>query len=356
MSDPFGRGPGEPLVVVVNAPFMPDTTLQEMLSQHAPGCEVHFTVYNESRELRAAKGVANGRDPGNLATPEITDDMKSIWQTAHVLVGIDLPADVASLCPKLRLFQTVSAGIDHVDQQLLQDAGVRLASASGIASASIAEFVMARLLQEWKHLRDIDTDQRDGLWNERFGNEVGGRTMLIAGLGSIGRQLARRARAFDMTVIATRGSASPGDTDPDVDELWPAAAIDELLPRADAVVCTLPANAATMDFFDQQRFDAMKSDAIFCNVGRGSLVVEADLVETLERGHLRAAILDVMRSEPLPADDPLRSAPRIYLSSHLAVSTDRYQANAWVILEENVRRMLAGERLHNEIDLVGTTG
>jgi len=351
MNDPFGRDPGEPLVVVVNAPFEPDPSLKDMLSDTAPGCEVYFTVYNESRELRAAKGAAGGRDPGNLETPEITAEMRAIWKRAHVLAGIDVPTDVATLCPQLRLFQAVSAGVDHIDRELLRRSGVRLASASGIASASIAEFVMARLLQEWKHLRVIDTDQRDGVWNERFGNEVGGRTLLIAGLGSIGRELARRARAFDMTVLATRASAVAGDTDPDVDELLPAAAFDELLPRADAVVCALPAIASTRDFFNQQRFDAMKSDAIFCNVGRGTLVVEEDLIATLERGHLRAAILDVMRNEPLDAHDPLRAAPRIYLSSHLAVSVDRYQANAWAILDKNLRLMLAGKRLHNEVDL-----
>jgi len=103
--------------------------------------------------------------------------------------------------------------------------------------------------------------------------------------------------------------------------------------------------------FNRRRFELMKPDAIFCNVGRGTLVVEEDLVATLESGHLRAAILDVMRTEPPPPGDPLWTAPNIYLSPHSAVSLDRYMANGWAISADNLRRFTAGEKLHNEVDV-----
>ncbi len=352
MHDLFGRSEGEPLVVALTVPFPPNDTLQTMLRDHVADVEVHFTPYNESRDARAARGANSGVLPAGIETPEIDDATKQIWQRAHIVAGLDVPADAATLLPRLRWVQTISAGIDQIDQALLAAMGVRLSSASGIASASIAEFVMARLLGVWKNLREIEQHQRETTWAELFGTEVGGRTLVIAGLGSIGREVARRARAFDMHVIATRGSAKPGDSDPDVDELHPAAALDDLLPRADAVVCSLPTSPATVDLFDEAMFRRMKPDAIFCNVGRGTLVVEEDLIKVLESDHLRAAILDVMRTEPLPADDPLWSAPRAHLSAHAAVSLDRYMDNGWAMITDNLQRFLAGERLHNEVDLV----
>jgi len=348
--DPFNRAPGEPLVVAVTVPFPPDPTLQERLSEHVDDVEVHFTPYNESRDARAARGANGGALPEGIETPTVDEATLEIWRGAHVLVGLDLPPDPAML-PNLKWFQTISAGIDQVDCTQLATMGARLSSASGIASASIAEFVMARLLEVWKSLREIERHQRKQTWNETFGTEVGGQSILIVGLGSIGRQIARRARAFDMHVIATRGSAQPGDVDPDVDELHPASSLGVLLPGADAVVCALPTSPATLDLFDADMFALMRSDAIFCNVGRGTLVVESDLIAALERGHLRAAVLDVMRNEPLPAKDPLWTAPRIYLSPHSAVSLDRYQQNAWTILADNLASFLRGHRLNNEIEI-----
>ena len=355
MHDPFGRADGEPLVVAVTTPFPPDDSLQQLLAEHVPDVEVHFTPYNESRDARAARGANRGVLPDGIAVPEIDDAAKEIWRRAHAFVGLDLPSETEVLAPNLRWFQTISAGVDQIDQHQLARAGARLSSASGVASASIAEFVMARLLGVWKNLRSIEEHQRQATWVEDFGTEVTGRTMVIAGLGSIGREVARRARAFDMHVIATRGSAQPGDTDPDVDELHPASDLVSLLPLADAVVCALPSSPATTDLFDAAMLRTMKADAIFCNVGRGTLVVEDDLVQVLNEGHLRAAVLDVMRTEPLADGDPMWSVPRLYLSPHAAVSLDRYQHNAWAIVAENVRRWMANERLHNEIDLPSAT-
>ena len=355
MLDPFGRHEGQPLVVAVTTPFPPDDELQKLLEAHADNVEVHFTPYNESRDARAARGANSGVLPDGIDVPEIDDTTQEVWARTHIFVGIDLPSRAEQLAPNLRWFQTVSAGIDQVDQQQLARIGARLSSASGVASASIAEFVMARLLGVWKNLRSIEQHQSEGTWVEDFGTEVTGRTMVIAGLGSIGREVARRARAFDMRVIATRGSAQPGDTDPDVDELHPASELASLMPQADAVVCALPTTAATTDLFDAALLRTMKADAIFCNVGRGTLVIEDDLVQVLNEGHLRAAVLDVMRTEPLADGDPLWSVPRLYLSPHAAVSLDRYRQNAWSIVADNLRRFLASERLHNEIDLPSLT-
>ena len=343
-------GSTDGLVVAISvSERLPDME-RRFLAAH-PGVELLWTPYVESLDVRSSKARNGGVDPDGLPTPEITDELREAWARTQVLVGIDLPADSAELFPNLQLFQLASAGYDKCDLGSLAVMGVRLATASGLAAPSIAEFVMGRLLAEWKHFRALDAQQEAHDWTQQLGVEVAGRTLGIVGLGALGRAIARRAKAFDMTVLATRASARPGDTDPDVHELHPAAALDAMLARCDAVVATLPANEHTFDMFDGPRFAAMAEGTIFVNVSRGSLVVEADLIEALQSGHLRAAILDVTRVEPLPAGDPLWDAPNLYLSPHTSTSLDRYADNLVDLAADNLTRFIEGGPLRNEVEL-----
>ncbi len=265
-------------------------------------------------------------------------------------MSLDLPEAMAELAPNLRWFQGVGAGHEHIDGALLARMGVVQTNATGIAAVPIAEFVMARLLQVWKHLRELDSAQHRRVWEERYGLQMDGRTIGVVGLGAIGRAVAVRARAFGMRVIATRGSAQPGDTDPDVDELHPASDLDAVLPRCDAVVLALPATPEVEDLMDARRIALMPQGSVLVNVARGMHVVEADLRDALGSGHLGAAVLDVTRQEPLPEDDPLWSAPNLYLSPHSAVSLDRYEETLLALVADNLRRLLADEPLRNVVN------
>ena len=331
--------------------FDPPASLVEMIESSSPGAEVVATPYEESEELRSARGRHGGRNPDGLPMPEIDEETRAVWQRANVAIAMDLPDGLDELMPNLEWIQSITAGYEKYDLEALDAQGVRLTNASGLGAASIAEFVMARLLQVYKNLRRFDAQQADHVWSGEFGTELTGRTLGIAGLGSIGREVARRARAFDMTVLATRASARPGDRDPAVDELLPATELDAMLARCDVVVSTLPSNSTTIDLFDAERFAAMPEGAVFINVGRGAHVVEADLVAALESGRLRAAALDVTRIEPLPADDPLWDAPNVHISPHSSVSLDRYIGNLEALMADNVRLFLDGEPMRNEIDV-----
>ena len=341
----------DPFTVAVLMDFEPSPDLVSAVEASRPGAEVVWTPYVESDELRSLRGRSDGRNADDLPTPRITDEMRETWQRTDVVVAMDLPDDLSTLMPRLSWIQSITAGYDKYDLPALAAHDVRLTTASGIGAASIAEFVMGRLLQVWKNFRRFDAQQDDHVWEGEFGTELTGRTLGIAGLGSIGREVARRARAFDMTVLATRASARPGDTDDAVDELFPADALDEMLARCDAVVSSLPSNPTTIDLFDADRFAAMRDGAIFCNVGRGAHVVETDLIAALESGRLRAAALDVTRVEPLPEGDPLWDAPNLYLSPHTSVSLDRYLTSLARLLGDNLRRLHAGDPLTNEVDL-----
>ncbi|MGA9275392.1 D-2-hydroxyacid dehydrogenase, partial [Ilumatobacter sp.] len=316
-----------------------------------PGAEVVWTPYVESDELRSLRERHDGRNLDHLETPDISDETRDIWRRTTVAVAMDLPDDLATLMPDLAWVQSITAGYEKYDLAALHRQRLRLTNASGLGAASIAEFVIARLLQVWKNLRTFDAQQDGRVWEAMYGTELTGRTIGIAGLGAIGRAVAQRARAFDMTVLATRASARAGDTDPAVDELFPAAELDTMLARCDAVVSTLPSNPTTIGLFDADRFAAMPPGAVFCNVGRGAHVEEPALIAALESGRLGAAALDVTRVEPLPTDDPLWGAPNLYLSPHSSVSLDRYTQNLEALLMRNVRLFLDGQPMINEVTL-----
>lgn len=337
----------EPFVLAVLGPLLPEG-LEARLQEVAP-VEIVHVPYFESNELRTSKGLNAGRDPHGLEVPELSDEDRSNLDRADGMVSLDLPAAISELAPKLRWFQGVGAGFDHIDRDALAAMGVTQTNASGIAAVPIAEFVVARLLQVWKHLRSLDAGQEERAWVEQYGMQMEGRTLCIVGLGAIGRALAVRARAFGMTVLATRGSAQPGDADPDVDELWPASSLDDILPRCDAMVLCLPAAPEVQDLMDARRIALMPEGSILVNVARGMHVVESDLLAALESGHLGAAVLDVTRQEPLPPEDPLWSAPNLYLSPHSAVSLDRYEATLFDLVADNLGRLLGGDDLRNVV-------
>jgi len=308
------------------------------------------TPYLESNELRSSRGLNNGMNPGTHMEPIVEDSHIAEWSDCNVVVGMDLPSNPSQLFPNLAWFQGVSAGYDHIDSQALSMMGALQTSARGIASPAIAEFVFARLLQIWKKLRVLDLQQSENEWRAHFGSQAFGKTVGIIGLGSIGREVAIRAKAFGMTVLAVRKSSATGGEDEDVDRLFSVNDLDEMINVCDVVVVAAPANEDTRDMFDERRFGIMKNASIFCNIARGMHVVEKDLISALESGHLAAAILDVTRNEPLPSNSPLWSSPNMYLSPHCSVSFDTYEENAVELLVKNAKLFLQSLPLVNVIN------
>ncbi len=314
-----------------------------------PRIEVLEARYLESSELRGRRGADPTGDFRSEA-PELPSNVRDALARAEIVVAMDLPFDVGQLAPNLRWAQGMGAGVSQLASAGLADAGIRLTTAAGVNAVSISEFVLARLLQMWKRLPEIDALASQNKWEPTYGREVDGMTLGVAGLGAIGRQVARRARALGMTVLAQRRSARPGDTDPDVDELFGPGGLPELLRRSDAVVAALPETADTIDLFDAKLFAEMRAGSLFVNVGRGSAVVEPDLIEALESGHLTGAAIDVARTEPLPSDSPLWRAPNLLISPHSSTAPAKFWSNLHELFRDNVGRYLRGEPLRNEVD------
>jgi phosphoglycerate dehydrogenase-like enzyme len=177
-----------------------------------------------------------------------------------------------------------------------------------------------------------------------------GKTLLVVGLGGIGTEVAKRAHALGMKVTAVRNTGRDG---PDyVSYVGLPAELRKLAGEADFIVNTTPLTAATTNMFDAKFFDACRKGAYFFNVGRGKSVVQADLVAALKSGQIGGAGLDVTDPEPLPAGDPLWTLPNVILTPHVSAASDQDRTVRLAILQENLRRYVAGEKMLSVVDVV----
>lgn len=178
---------------------------------------------------------------------------------------------------------------------------------------------------------------------------ISGKTMLIVGLGGIGNEVAKRAHALGMRVIATR--ATPQAKPDHVDYVGASSELEKLIGEADVVVNALPLTAATTGLFDAAMFARMRRSAFFINVGRGQTVVTADLTAALQNKTIAAAALDVVDPEPLPKTDPLWDQPNLVLTPHVSGSSDLGVDSSLRVLRENLRRYASGGRLLSVVDV-----
>jgi phosphoglycerate dehydrogenase-like enzyme len=173
-------------------------------------------------------------------------------------------------------------------------------------------------------------------------------TALIVGVGGIGAEAAKLCAAFGMTVIGV--DARRADIPAHVTELHPADALDDLLPRADFVILTIPHTPETEGLMNAKRFGRMKRSAFFINIGRGKTTRLHDLVDALRSGQIAGAALDVFEEEPLPSDHPLWSAPNVLLTPHTAGFGPYLDDRRQEIIVDNAGRFVRGEPLRNVVD------
>jgi phosphoglycerate dehydrogenase-like enzyme len=195
-------------------------------------------------------------------------------------------------------------------------------------------------------------NQSEGKWERRPRQklmDLDGHTMLVVGLGGIGTMIAERANAFGMHVIATRNSGHEGPSF--VDYVGVADELPKLIGQADIVVNVTPLTPETMGLFNAAMFERMKPGAYFINVGRGKSVVTDDLLAALKSGRIAGAGLDVVDPEPLPNDHPLWHALNVVITPHVAGDSELKLDRAWLVMRENLRRYVAGDRLFSVVDV-----
>lgn len=265
---------------------------------------------------------------------------------AEVIVGGIWPEDVARAA-SLRWLQLGSAGANRIVDLL--PSHVTLTNASGVFGVPIAEHVMAMMLALARQIPESVRAAGEARWSQPGGRvELYGATCGILGLGDIGTEVARRAKAFGMRVLAIRRQAL--DRPAFVDALWDVSGLDRLLGESDHVVNCLPGTPHTRHLLDSRRIGLMRRGAYFYNIGRGSTVDEAALVAALQAGQLAGAGLDVFEQEPLPAVSPLWAMPNVLVTPHRSGQSPRNSQRLAEIVLRNVSRYVRREPLENLVD------
>jgi phosphoglycerate dehydrogenase-like enzyme len=249
--------------------------------------------------------------------------------------------------PKLKFIQSIGAGTDQFDRDLLRGKGVRLASAQGVNERAVSQHALALVLAMARRLPEARDNQAKHLWRGMVSNlahredELTGKTMLVIGLGRIGGRLAGLAKAFDMRVVGVRRDPEAGSNN--ADSVHRFDRLPELLLEADIVVLTCPLTPETRGIVGREALARMKPSAILVNVARGACVDEAALIEALQAGRIAGAGIDVTTVEPLDAASPLWDMPNVLITPHTAGETRRYEENVVDILVENLGRLSRGE-------------
>lgn len=265
----------------------------------------------------------------------------------EALMAVGAPAGVLPAMPRLRWIQSMTAGVEGWLALPDLPAGVTLTCARGTHKESMPENIVAGLLYVAKPYAAAAANQRQGRWVQTVAQPINGRTLGILGLGAIGQEVARIAKALGMRVVGTRRRPEPM---PHVDAVLPPERTDEVLAEADFVLLLLPATPETDCFIDAARLARMKPTAWLLNFGRGHLIRDDDLVAAVKAGTIAGAVLDVFRREPLPADHPFWTTDGILVLPHIGgphPERDRIVARLFV---ENLRRFIDGEPLQEVVD------
>ena len=253
---------------------------------------------------------------------------RDIWEPhlseAEVIAG--WKKEIRETCidsdSKLRWLQSWSAGINSMPLEKLQDKGILLTSANGVHAFPISETIFALMLGLTRKIHLYVKNQPSKTWHHAgIKLEIHNKTIAILGVGAIGKETAKIAKAFGMKVLGIRNSGLPEEN---VDEMYTTEQLTDVLPQADYVVITLPLTSETHHLIGTEQFNTMKSSAFFINIGRGEIVKEDELIKALQEGKIAGAGLDVFTTEPLPTESPLWEMENVIITPHTSGSTEHY--------------------------------
>src|ERR1051325_9916684 len=284
----------------------------------------------------------------DLLPPELPD--------TDIFVGYSLRSEQLKYAKKLQWIHSTAAGIAQLTYTELRDSGILVTNPRGVFSVPMAEHTMGLLIAMARNFPDSVRFQEKSMWGQQQLwdmpqklAELNGKNLLIVGYGSIGEELAKRARVFGMGV---RGITRSGKGDASfVEKILPASHLHDALSEADYVVIAAPETAETKHLIGPAEISRMKRGARLVNVGRGSLLDEAALIAALENGRLAGAALDVTGIEPLPENSPLWKAPNLFITPHTSAVSDRLWQRETELLVELLELWFSGREMKNVVDL-----
>ncbi len=308
-----------------------------------------FTPDKEEQQLMldAAREVAGDVEivsVGNKLDGDTVNNVEVLISRCHI-------EDMLN-AKNLLWFQHSAHGVDDCITPETVKKDFVLTNAQHTSGPPISDHVIAMMMMMSRGLIQLHSAQMEQNWLRRAGGtpiiEIKGKTMLVVGLGGIGTAVAKKAHALGMRILATRNSSREG---PDyVEYVGLSDEVYDLAKQADFVINTLPLTDDTRGMFNNNFFNTVKKGAYYISVGRGETTVNDDLIAALKDGRLTAAGLDVTDPEPLPSDHELWTLPNIIITPHIAAMTDQGRWRRWLVVRENLRRYINGDKLLNVVD------
>ena len=278
----------------------------------------------------------------------IGTDVESLRRSAETADAVLIAPRYASILTELwrevgnaRWIHTLAAGVESLPFDLLRRSDVVVTNSRGLYADALGEFAIAAMLWFAKDLGRLIRNQHERRWEPYDVTRLEGQTVGIIGYGGIGHAVGRRAEALGMHVLTTRRRRELGDP-----------TIEEVIAESHYVVMCTPLTPSTRRLMSRERIAAMKSDAVFVNVGRAGTVDEEALLDALRNRRIRGAALDVFDVEPLPPEHPLWQLDNVLISPHTADHTPDAHERAMSFFIENLRRFRAGESLENVVDKI----
>ncbi|GCE25051.1 3-phosphoglycerate dehydrogenase [Dictyobacter alpinus] len=297
---------------------------------------------------------------------KVEDIPAALWQEVEILFTLNTFPEPEQ-APRLRWVQLYSAGANQASDGPLAQSQATFTTASGVHAVNIGEYVLTTILawfhrfplfSEWKQKAEWPQDKDRGLF---MPEELREKTLNIVGYGSIGREVARMAKAFGMRIVALEQRADHVDHGflfPDIgdpegtlpDQYYTIEQFHQILGESDVVVVAVPLTPTTRGMFDKQAFEAMKNTAFLVNIARGDVCDEQALIEALQEKKIAGAALDVFKAEPLPSSSPLFKLTNVIMTPHISGLTPYYDERVTQIFAENLRRYVKGDQLYNTVD------
>ncbi len=261
---------------------------------------------------------------------------------------VPVPWEQVAEAKRLQWIQSSAAGMDHCLVPSVLAADILVTSASGVLARQVTDHTMALLGGMLRDLPTFFRAQQQHEFIRRPTRDLFGARVGIVGMGGNGRLLARVLKAFDTQILAT--DWYPEQEIACVDKLLPADALDEMLPQVDILILAAPLNEHTRGMIDARRLKMLPPDAVLINVARGPLVVEEDLIQVLQAGHLWGAAVDVTEVEPLPPESPLWDMPNVIITPHVGGQRASRVDDITELFCQNLQRYQSGQPLLNRVD------
>ncbi len=312
----------------------------------------HIIVVQGAKGPEEVPGISAIADQAELRFAPDEAALRTALPGADVLLGWNFKAgglkNVWDQAQHLKWIHWSGAGVDAVLFDELRDSDITLTNVRGAFDRPMAEWTLGHVIGFAKGTYDTFRRQGERRWEHRETEMIQGKSVLIVGVGSIGRECARVLGAMDMIISGVGRTARKGD--PDFGEIHAVTTLSAHLPEADYVILITPLTEDTRGLFGADEFAAMKKTARFINIGRGPLVDEAALVAALENGEIAGAALDVFVTEPLPEDSPFWDAPNCIVSPHMSGDFVGFESTMTDMFIRNLARYERGEELVNVVD------